>query len=258
MAITLDFIKTPSRGRVRVDWIPAGGLSNSYWPTATELNAGQPLSEAISWNDYDFGVQESNTVDDPSFADVGAVQTRGASQYGGAISFYYPGTNDDGSNVLSVVQDTVQQQRLAGHIAIRIDGDKKTSAAWAAGDHAHIFEVLTDGETNVITGEDAFRYTMQMLQQGVMAIYTVVGTTSTPTVVATPATITADAADVGRINVTVNGREWTNGAEVSSDDSEVATIRKGGVWKAIATGTANFTVTVPYATANDTIAVTVS
>lgn len=183
---------------------------------------------------------------------------RGAAQYGGGLSLFFPAENDDPTNINSLAQDALQGQRIAGYIAMRIDGSKPTTQAFAAGDLIHIFQILTDGEALAITGEESFRYTVQALQQGLVAIYSVVGTTATPVVNATPATITTTAGAVGRIAVTVNGRIWTNGTEVSSSDPTKLTIRKGGVWTAVAAGTSTITVTVPNASSTDTIAATIS
>jgi hypothetical protein len=187
MSVTLDYTKLTSNGHVTVLWAAPGSFINWKSPNAAELNAALNLSSSISWNDYGFGVQASNTQNDPSLADTGNRTDRGASQYGGAISFYYPGAFDDNTNAYSLTFDAVAVPRTSGYIVVRIDGNKPTTQAFAAGDYVSVMEVLTDGQTNVITGEEAFRYTVNMLQQGSLEVYTVVRTT-TVTVV-TPATL---------------------------------------------------------------------
>lgn len=257
MAVTLDYTKTPAAGHITVLWALPNAFANWESPTVTELNGALNLSKSISWNDYDFGVQASNTVDDPSLADVGNVQDRGAAQYGGGLSFYYPAAYDDNSNTYSLTYDAVSVPRTRGYIIVRIDGAKPTTQPFAAGDYLHVFEVMTDGETNVITGEEAFRYTINMLQQGNLAVYTVARTT-TVTVVATPATLASGVGDAERVNATVNGREYTNGVVWTTDDPAIATVTNAGVIVGVAAGTATVTATFEATGATDTIAVTVA
>ena len=256
MSVTLDYTKLTSNGHVTVLWAAPGSFANWQSPTATELNAALNLSSSISWNDYGFGVQASNTQNDPSLADTGNRTDRGASQYGGAISFYYPGAFDDATNAYSLAFDAVAVPRTSGYIVARIDGNKPTTQAFAAGDFVSVMEVLTDGQTNVITGEEAFRYTVNMLQQGSLEVYTVVRTT-TVTVV-TPATLTLAVGAHSRLTGTANGRAYTNGLVWSTSDATKATVSNAGVVTGVAAGSATITATFAQTGATDTTAVTVS
>lgn len=256
MAVTLDFTKLTSNGHITVLWAAPGSFSNWKSPSATELNAALNLSSAISWNDWGFGVSASNTQNDPSLADVGNRTDRGAAQYGGAISFYFPGAFDDNTNDYSLAYDAVAVPRTRGYIVIRVDGNKPTTQAFAAGDLVHVFEVLTDGQSNMITGEEAFRYTVTMLQQGSLAVYTVVNA-GTVTVV-TPATLAVAVGASERLSATVNAREYTNGVTWSSSDTTKATVTNAGVVTGIAAGSATITATFAATGATDTTSVTVS
>lgn len=256
MSVTLDYTKLTSNGHVTVLWAAPGSFANWKSPTATELNAALNLSSSISWNDYGFGVQASNTQNDPSLADTGNRTDRGASQYGGAISFYYPGAFDDNTNAYSLAFDAVAVPRTLGYIVARIDGNKPTTQAFAAGDFVHVMEVLTDGQTNVITGEEAFRYTVNMLQQGSLEVYTIVRAT-TVTVV-TPATLALAVGAHSRLTGTANGRDYTNGLVWTTSDATKATVSNAGVVTGVAAGTATITATFAQTGATDTTAVTVS
>jgi hypothetical protein len=260
MSVTLDYTKLTSNGHVTVLWATPGSFANWKSPTATELNAALNLSSSISWNDFGFGVQASNTQNDPSLADMGNRTDRGASQYGGAISFYYPGAFDDNTNDYSLAFDAVAVPRTLGYIVMRIDGNKPTTQAFAAGDYVHVMEVMTDGQTNVITGEEAFRYTVNMLQQGALEVYTVVRSASpgTVTVNVTPSTLSSTAGDVDRLNATANAREYTNGVVWTTSDPTVATVSSAGVVTSVAAGSATITATFAQTGATDTCAVTVS
>lgn len=256
MSVTLDYTKLTSNGHVTVLWAAPGSFANWKSPTATELNAALNLSSAISWNDFGFGVQASNTQNDPSLADMGNRTDRGAAQYGGAISFYYPGAFDDDTNAYSLAFDAVAVPRTSGYIVVRIDGNKPTTQAFAAGDLVHVMEVMTDGQANVITGEEAFRYTVTMLQQGALEVYTVVRATSVTVV--TPATLTVAPNASSRLTATVNGRAYTNGVVWTTSDATKATVSNAGVVTGVATGSATITATFAQTGATDTTAVTVS
>jgi hypothetical protein len=256
MSVTLDYTKLTSNGHVTVLWATPGSFANWQSPTATELNDALNLSSAISWNDFGFGVQASNTQNDPSLADLGNRTDRGASQYGGTISFYYPGAFDDNTNAYSLAFDAVAVPRTLGYIVARIDGNKPTTQAFAAGDLVHVMEVMTDGQTNVITGEEAFRYTVTMLQQGALEVYTVVR--STTVTVVTPATLAIAVGAHSRLTATANGRAYTNGVVWTTSDATKATVSNAGVVTGVAAGTATITATFAQTGATDTTAVTVS
>lgn len=262
MSIVLDFQKLSADGNLTYAFYSVNAFADFRAPTATELNAAAPtaaqFSKSISWNDLDFGVQASNTVDDPSIVDVGNVQDRGAAQFGGGISFYYPGAFDDNSNAYSLTYDAISAPRTVGFIVARIDGAKPYSQPFAEGDLVHVMQVTTDAQTNVITGEEAFRYTVNFLQGGALAVYTVVQGAVDSAVVVTPATLTTAVGDFDRLNATVAGREYTNGVEWSTSDPAIATVSAAGVVKSIAVGTATITATFAATGATDTCAVTVA
>lgn len=256
MSVTLDYTKLTSNGHVTVLWAAPGSFANWKSPTATELNSALNLSSSISWNDFGFGVQASNTQNDPSLADMGNRTDRGASQYGGAISFYYPGAFDDDTNAYSLTFDAVSVPRTSGYIVMRIDGNKPTTQAFAAGDLVHVMEVMTDGQSNVITGEEAFRYTVNMLQQGALEVYTVVRSTSVTVV--TPSTLTVAVGTSSRLTATANGRDYTNGVVWTTSDATKATVSNAGVVTGVASGSATITATFAQTGATDTTSVTVS
>lgn len=256
MAVTLDYTKLPANGNITVLWAAEGSFANWKSPTATELNNALNLSTAISWNDWAFGMSASNTQNDPSLADKGNRTDRGAAQYGGAISFYYPGAFDDDTNDYSLAFDAISVPRTKGFVVVRIDGAKPTTQAFAAGDLVHVMEVMTDGQTNMITGEEAFRYTVNMLQQGALAVYTVVRSTSVTVV--TPSTLTVAVGAHSRLTATANGRAYTNGVKWTTSDATKATVSNAGVVTGVASGSATITATFVQTGATDTTAVTVS
>lgn len=257
MAVALDFMKLPANGHITVLWALPNAFTNFKAPTTAELNAALNLSKSISWNDFDFGMQASNTQNDPSLADLGNVIDRGAAQFGGSISFYYPKSFDDNTSEYSLTYDAFDTPRTRGYLVVRIDGNKETTQAFADGDYVHVMEVMTDAATNVITGEEAFRYTVNFLQQGALAVYTVASTGGV-TVAVSPTTVSSSAGDFDRVAATVEGREYTNGVKWSSSDTDVARVSEAGVVSSLSVGTATITATFEASGATATCSVTVS
>jgi hypothetical protein len=250
-------VKVPSSGNIRVWWALENAFVNFESPTATEINNCADISNSISWNDFDFSLQASNTIDDPAITAIGKVSDRGAAQFGGGLSFYYPGAFDDDSNEYSQTYDLLDQPRTRGFLVIRVDGEESSASA-AAGDLVHVFRVITDGYAESITGEEAFRYTVTFLSQGDLAVRTVVAGASAPAVVALPATLAMAVGDHERVAVTVGGRNYTNGVKYTSSDVTKATVSSAGVITGVAAGSATITATYENAGTSDTVAVTVS
>ena len=246
-------IKVPSSGNIRVWWALENAFSNWQAPTQTELRACLDISDSISWNDFDFGLQASNTIDDPAITAIGKVSDRGAAQFGGGLSFYYPGAFGDASNDYSLTYDALDQPRTRGFLVIRIDGEESSALA-NTGDLVHVFRVMTDGYAESITGEEAFRYTITFLSQGDLAVRTVLGGGT----VVTPATLTVATGAKSRLSATVGGRVYTNGVKWTTSNPAKATVSSAGVVTGVAAGSATITATFEATGGTDTTAVTVS
>lgn len=247
-------VKVPASGNIRVWWALPNAFANWEAPTAAEINACLDISNSISWNDFGFGIQASNTIDDPAITAIGKVSDRGAAQFGGTISFYYPRDFDDAGSEYSLTYDALDAPRESGFIVWRIDGEEQGTSA-AAGDLVSVAKVITDGYAESITGEEAFRYTVTFLSQGDLAVRTVVGS-NTPVV--TPSTLSTNAGDIDVLVATVGGRTYTNGVTWTSSDPTVATVSSAGVVTSVASGSATITATYEATTNADTCAVTVA
>ena len=245
-------VKVPASGNIRVWWALPNAFTNYEVPTAAEINASLDISDAISWNDFDFNLEASNQIDDPAITAIGKVIDRGYTNFGGSLSLYYPRSFDDATSTYSLAYDALDAPRTLGYIVMRIDGAESTDQA-TNGDLVHCFKVVTDGYAESITGEEAFRYTVTMLPQGDYVVRTVVGGGS---VAGVDATLALNAGNVGVLKATWGGRRYTNGLEWTSSDTSVATVR-AGVVTAVAAGTATITATAPNGQ-TDTCAVTVS
>ena len=58
-------VRVPASGNIRVWWALPNAFSSWKSPTAVEINASLDISDSISWNDFNFALQASNTTDDP-------------------------------------------------------------------------------------------------------------------------------------------------------------------------------------------------
>jgi hypothetical protein len=248
-------VKYPVSGSIRVWWTPTNGFANWKAPTVAELTASMDISDSISWNDKDFGVQASNTVSDPAITATGNAQTRGAAQYGGSFSFYYPKIFNDASNLYSLVYDALRLPNTEGYITVRVDGlalDQATGTAAGpgrnpeAGDLVNVFKVATAGYAEAITGEEAFRYTVSFLPRGQVQTFGVVRTSSTAVApIVTGATTLTIVAKYTQLDATVQGRKYTRGVVWSTTTPALASISANGVVKALAAGAASFLATDP-------------
>lgn len=245
-------IKVPASGNIRVWWALPNAFANYQVPTASEINASLDISDAISWNDFDFNLEASNQIDDPAITAIGKVIDRGYANFGGSLSLYYPRTFDDATSTYSLAYDALDAPRTLGYVVMRMDGAESTDQA-TNGDMVHCFKVMTDGYAESITGEEAFRYTVTMLPQGDYAVRTIVGGGN---VTGVAATLASNAGDVDVLVGLWGGRRYTNGLEWTSSDTSVATVR-AGVVTSVAAGSATITATAPNGQ-TDTCAVTVS
>lgn len=252
-------VKLPSNGNVRFWWVPSNGFVNWKSPKASEILAGVPIADSISWNDLDFGIQASDTKSDPAITAKGKVTARGAGKYGGSISFYMPGAFGDTANLYNQTWELFRVPGLTGYLVERIDGEELRSATGtlanpgtdpAAGDLVHVFKVTTDAQSDSITGEDAFRYTYTFVSQGQLAPYTVVQGATAPAVTITPTTGTISLAANVPVVLTgkVDTRKYTRGLTWTSSDPTKAIVSKNGVVSkapGATAGTVNITATYP-------------
>lgn len=250
--------KLPSDQHVTVWLGPKGSVADPDKPTAVEINAMTMASPSISWNDFDFGLQASETTNDPSLADVSNYTDFGQANFGGSMSFYYPKEYDDNSNLHSVVYDLTDIPWTELDVVIRIDGAIKTSVPAADGDFVSVFSVMTDGEANSLQGADALRRTVSMLQQAAFAHRTVVGA---HTLSVTPAAGTVKVGEAIALKVEVGTtvkRVYTNAVSYRSSDPTKALVSPNGVVKGVAAGEVTITVEDKGAGTTTTATITVT
>jgi hypothetical protein len=243
--------RLPSSGNIKVRWHAANAFANPAVPTPAEVNAGLNLSNAISWQDYDFGLKASTTNNDPALSARSNVADRGSIQYSGGISLYLPLDPTDTSNEYKLAHDALRVPRTLGWLTVQLDGalsDTNTptytggiTQTAVSGDLIDVFKVMTAGYSNAATGEEAFRETVSFLPQGEAYIDAIVA--STLTVVVAPATATVAVGAHTQLSATVNGRDFTYGVRWTTSDATKATVSQNGVVTRIAAGTVTITAT---------------
>lgn len=248
-------IRFPISGNIRMWFLTEAGVANPWAPTAPEIAAGLDISDAVSWNDKDFGAQASNTVEDPAITAKGKVQDRGAAQYGGSLSFYYPLNRADTSSKYVQVENALGSPGVRGYIVTRVDGSELTTTTGnashpgtlaAAGDFVNIFKVETAGYAQSITGEEAFRYTVSFLSKGYVKTNAIVRASATPVVPLIVGTGGSGVAGTkGVLTGTLVSRRYTRGLVWSSSDTTKVLVSRNGVFTRVATGTANIIATDP-------------
>lgn len=265
MVAQADYTRLKSDKHIGVWGGPTGtgavGITDTAAPEAAEINntGGSSLmlnwAPSISWNDYDFGIQESETLNDPSFADASTFTEFGAKNYGGGISFYKPAKFDDNSNNHSLVYDQTKTPNTRMDVVMRIDGAKdNVSDAAADGDFVSTFRTITDSDANVWAQPDAHRRTVGFLSQGDAEFWTIVGAHT----ITVDTTLTAAAGDKGRLQAAVQDRDYSGALQYTSSDADVLQIGRGGHYKAVAAGTATVTIEDEAAGTSATVTVTVS
>lgn len=266
MAAEPDYTRLKSDKNIGIWGGPTGtgavGITSLAEPEAAEINntGGTSLvlnwAPSVSWNDYDFGVQESETLNDPSFADASTYTEFGAKNYGGGVSFYKPAKWDDNSNNHSLVYDQTDTPHTRMDVVMRVDGEKdNVSVAAADGDFVHTFRTMTDSDSNVWAQPDAHRRTVGLLSQGSAEFYTIVGA---HTITASAPTFTAGSR--GRIQAVVQDRDYSGALLFTSDDPSVIEVGRGGHFRVtgVATDTATITIEDEAAGTSTTVAVTVA
>lgn len=263
--MALDFQKVQSNETLAVFVGPTGsatGITDVHEPLADELNnAGGAsgvlnLSPAISYNDWAFGTEASETTNEPSLSDASTYEEFGQSNFGGTMSLYYPRAYDDASNLISQAYDLMDTPGRLLDVAVRNDGAVADTAAAAAGDFVSVYRVQRESEQNPFTPGESKRYVAGFIQKSDFDHYVTVGDQAVTAI--EPASFAAGSK--GRLRASQNGRDTTNRLQFTTDDPSVIEVYNGGFYEVTgtATDTATVTITDPETGDNDTVAVTVS
>lgn len=250
--------KITSNEYVKVAWILDADLTpqQASAPPATILNAqGIDLSPAIAWQDFALGATDSDDVEDRGITDPGNAVTRGFANFEATLSFFREKNVGDMTSDYEIAWQTFKTPRTYGYLVLRV-AEKHWSDPFAVGDRVSVFRFVADTIIDDTEGDDAVKFTVNFLPQGVLYPYTMVSNAGTITGVAATASMTIG--DVEALKPMLSGKSIRSTATYLSSDPTKAAVSTAGVVKALAAGTATITVSHAGATAPITQAVTVA
>lgn len=245
--------KIASNEYVKIAWVLDANMtpSQAAAPTDTILNAGTTvqLSPAIAWQDFSLGATDSDDVEDRGITDAGNAVTRGFANFEGTLSFFRDSNSEDTNSDYVKAFETFRTPRTYGYLVMRV-AEKKWSDPWAAGDRVSVFRFVADTITDDATGDDAVKFTVNFLPQGILYPYTVVrgSTPSAITGIAATKSQTVAAGPYALIPL-LDSKDIRAVATYASEDTTIASVDKNGVVTPIGTGTVDITVSHPAAAA---------
>ena len=253
--------KTTSNGNVQVWLVPAIGIADYRSPTAAEINAGLNVTSAIAWDGTTIpAASESDDTDDRSLLDKGNATTRGAAQFEGTLNFFYPDDLNENVTDYGKAFTFLHQPRVAVYAVVRVlQAPEGIATPAAAGEWVSVFRFLTDGWTDDIADDDAYKYAIGLLAQGEVSVYTQVKNATPVTVTNASGTASIAVDDHLVLRATLGGKRATQVVEWTSSNPAVANVSSNGVVTGVGPGTANITASHRAASAPSTaIAVTVT
>lgn len=248
--------KVFAAGRVSVWWVPDGGFADINAPTASEINAGVPLSDAIAWENYELAASESDDIDDRSLMDLGNATSRGAAQFGGTLSFFRDLNSNDLSSPYVQAFEAFRTPRAYGYLVTRVLWNVKGEQTPAAsGEDVSVFRFVADSFIDDTEGDDSVKFTVNFLPQGQLAVYTKV---AGETLGLSEPSFSMSTGDVEKVNALVDAMDVSVGTRWTSDDTAIASVSNFGVITAVSAGTATITADYPAGGTPATVEVTVA
>lgn len=249
--------KIISNEYVKVAWILDGSMTptQAQFPTVAMLTGGIDLTNAIAWQDFALGATDSDDVEDRGINDPANYTSRGFANFEATLSFFRDANLADTTSAYVTAWNTFKTPRTYGYLVMRV-AEKKASDPWVAGDRVSVFRFIADIITDDATGDDAVKFTVNFLPQGVLFPYTFVGGAGVIGGVVTTNTLTIGTSKV--ITPTIAGKTARAQATFSSSDTTKVRVTNNGVITGLAAGTSTITVNHPAATAPVTQTVTVS
>jgi len=168
--------KSTSNGKIKVTWVPVADVTAEATflagPDKDILNGGIELTDAIAWDGYDLGAQDSNKIDDRSIIDEGQVQTRGFAQFSGSLTFFREGDLSNTTNEYAIAREAFKAStdgtRPVGFLVTRIN--KAAGPDYAAGDVVSVYKFIADAYMDNTEGEDSVKFMVNFAPQGKLGV----------------------------------------------------------------------------------------
>jgi hypothetical protein len=169
--------KSTSNGKIKVYWVPVSAISGTEdafvaAPDVSDITTGGiDLTEAIAWDGYDLGSQDSNKIDDRGIIDTGQVQSRGFAQFTGSLTFFRGVTSETSGayyNAFEAFKAATDGTRPVGFLVTRIN--VPTTTALAATQKLNVFKFVADAFMDNTEGEDSVKFMVNFMPQGKLGV----------------------------------------------------------------------------------------
>lgn len=169
--------KSTSNGKIKVWWVPVSAISGTEdafvsSPDVSDITAGGiDLTEAIAWDGYDLGAQDSNKIDDRGIVDTGQVQSRGFAQFSGSLTFFRGITSETTGayyNAFEAFKAATDGTRPVGFLVTRVNVPTTTSLA--ATQKLNVFKFIADAFMDNTEGEDSVKFMVNFMPQGKLGV----------------------------------------------------------------------------------------
>jgi len=170
--------KSTSNGKIKVWWVPVSNLSGTEddfvaEPSIDDIEASGSidLTEAIAWDGYDLGAQDSNKIDDRGIVDTGQVQGRGFAQFSGSLTFFRGITSETTGayyNAFQAFKAATDGTRPVGFLVTRINVPGSTDLA--VGQKLNVFKFIADAFMDNTEGEDSVKFMVNFAPQGKLGV----------------------------------------------------------------------------------------
>ena len=166
--------KMQSNANIAVYWVPSASVTNEATflstPSAATINASVNLTSAIAWDGYELGATDSNKIDDKGIADAANSQTKGFSQFSGALTFFRGITSETTGAYYTAFETfkAATNGRVGGYLVTRIGAG---TGAIAANDKVNVFKFIADNAMDNTEGEDSVKFMVKFQPQGLLGLW---------------------------------------------------------------------------------------
>jgi hypothetical protein len=166
--------KMQSNANVAVWWVPNASVSNEgtflNGPSIAVVNAAVNLTSAIAWDGYNLGATDSNKIDDKGIVDAANSQTKGFSQFSGALTFFRGITSETTGAYYNAFETfkAATDARVGGYLVVRVG---KGAGALAVGDKVNTFKFIADAVMDNTEGEDSVKFMVNFQPQGLLGVW---------------------------------------------------------------------------------------
>lgn len=246
--------KVLSNEHVNVWVLPKASVKDINCITVEEMNSAVAIGDAINWDDTTIpAAKASKEQSSLSLLDAAGSSSRGAAQYEGSLTMYYPTNPDDVNSIYAKAWNMFKKTRVDLVLVVR--GVLKGRDPIAAGQWYCAFLMIESTYKNTLEGDNPTRYTVSFLQQGQLAVNGIFKD-STTAITDTEA-LTVSLNEHRPILPKIHGHQARSVCFYLSKDTSTVTVSPLGVVTGLKTGSTDVIVSHP-ACANVTVKVTVA